>query len=160
MVSTSKIAKSMRPTWGPPGSCRPQMGPMLAPWTLLSGSWWGHTRYNMGHDNMKYWSSYNEIHHSLENKDSWPNIPHGQYFSLSTLQPIQLHQGWKWRRGSYQQVLPLGRRDKQGSYQVSRTKTDTLITSDLAFKWTLGNLLKPEHKSARMHQAHLGPNSI
>ena len=27
----------MRLTWGPPGSCRPQMGPMLAPWTLLSG---------------------------------------------------------------------------------------------------------------------------
>ena len=22
---------------GPPGSCRPQMGPMLAPWTLLTG---------------------------------------------------------------------------------------------------------------------------
>ena len=30
-------AKFMGPTWGPPGSCRPQMGPMLAPWTLLSG---------------------------------------------------------------------------------------------------------------------------
>ena len=28
----------MGPTWGPPGSCRPQMGPMLTPWTLLSGS--------------------------------------------------------------------------------------------------------------------------
>ena len=27
----------MRPTWGPPGSCRPQVGPMLTPWTLLSG---------------------------------------------------------------------------------------------------------------------------
>ena len=27
----------MGPTWGPPGSCRPQMGPMLAPCTLLSG---------------------------------------------------------------------------------------------------------------------------
>ena len=27
----------MGPTWGPPGSCRPQMGPMLAPWTSLSG---------------------------------------------------------------------------------------------------------------------------
>ena len=26
----------MGPTWGPPGSCRPQMGPILAPWTLLS----------------------------------------------------------------------------------------------------------------------------
>ena len=24
-------------TWGPPGSCRPQVGPMLASWTLLSG---------------------------------------------------------------------------------------------------------------------------
>ena len=30
-------AKFMGPTWGPPGSCRPHMGPMLAPWTLLSG---------------------------------------------------------------------------------------------------------------------------
>ena len=33
-----QIAKFMGPTWGPPGSCRPQMGPMLASWTLLSGS--------------------------------------------------------------------------------------------------------------------------
>ena len=30
-------AKFMGPTWGPPGSCRPQMGPILTPWTLLSG---------------------------------------------------------------------------------------------------------------------------
>ena len=33
----AQIAKFMGPTWGPPGSCRPQMGPMLAPWILLSG---------------------------------------------------------------------------------------------------------------------------
>ena len=33
----SQIAKFMGPTWVLPGSCRPQMGPMLAPWTLLSG---------------------------------------------------------------------------------------------------------------------------
>ena len=32
----TQIAKFVGPTWGPPGSCRPQMGPMLAPWTLLS----------------------------------------------------------------------------------------------------------------------------
>ena len=32
---SSQIARFMGPTWGPPGSCRPQMGPMLAPWTLL-----------------------------------------------------------------------------------------------------------------------------
>ena len=37
MLKASLIAKFMGPTWGPPGSCRPQMGPMLAPWTLLSG---------------------------------------------------------------------------------------------------------------------------
>ena len=34
---TAQIAKFMGPRWGPTGSCRPQMGPMLAPWTLLSG---------------------------------------------------------------------------------------------------------------------------
>ena len=33
----TQIARFMGQTWGPPGSCRPQMGPMLAPWTLLSG---------------------------------------------------------------------------------------------------------------------------
>ena len=34
----TQIAKFMGPTWSPPGSCRPQMGPMLTPWTLLSGN--------------------------------------------------------------------------------------------------------------------------
>ena len=34
----AQIARFMGPTWDPPGSCRPQMGPMLAPWTVLSGS--------------------------------------------------------------------------------------------------------------------------
>ena len=33
----SQVGKFMGPSWVPPGSCRPQMGPMLAPWTLLSG---------------------------------------------------------------------------------------------------------------------------
>ena len=33
----TQIARLMGPTWGPPGSCRPQMGPVLTPWTLLSG---------------------------------------------------------------------------------------------------------------------------
>ena len=34
------IARFMGPTWGPSGPCRSQMGPMLAPWTLLSGMTW------------------------------------------------------------------------------------------------------------------------
>ena len=33
----SLIARFMRPTWGPPGADRSQVGPMLAPWILLSG---------------------------------------------------------------------------------------------------------------------------
>ena len=33
-----QIAKFRGPTWSPPGSYQHQMGPMLAPWTLLSGT--------------------------------------------------------------------------------------------------------------------------
>ena len=36
----SLIARFMGPTWGPPWSSRPKMGPMLALWTLLSGIPW------------------------------------------------------------------------------------------------------------------------
>ena len=34
----SLIARFMGPTWGPSGADRTQVGPMLAPWTLLSGT--------------------------------------------------------------------------------------------------------------------------
>ena len=34
----SLIARFMGPTWNPPGADRTQVGPMLAPWTLLSGN--------------------------------------------------------------------------------------------------------------------------
>ena len=37
VFAPAQIARFMGPTWGPPGSRRPQMGPMLSPWTLLSG---------------------------------------------------------------------------------------------------------------------------
>ena len=37
LVLRSQITKFMDPTWDPPGCCRPQMGPMLVPWNLLSG---------------------------------------------------------------------------------------------------------------------------
>ena len=32
------IARFMGPTWGPSGADRTQVGPMLSPWTLLSGT--------------------------------------------------------------------------------------------------------------------------
>ena len=34
------LARFMRSTWGPSGADRTQVGPMLAPWTLLAGSVW------------------------------------------------------------------------------------------------------------------------
>ena len=33
----AQITKLTEPKWALPGSCRPQIGPILAPWTLLSG---------------------------------------------------------------------------------------------------------------------------
>ena len=37
-VIFTQIAKFMGPTWGPPGSCRPQMGPMLAHESCYQGN--------------------------------------------------------------------------------------------------------------------------
>ena len=37
-IKTSPDSKVHGTNMGPPGSCQPQMGPMLAPWTWLSGS--------------------------------------------------------------------------------------------------------------------------
>ena len=37
LAAFTQIVNFMGPTRCPLGSCRPQMGPMLAPWTLLSG---------------------------------------------------------------------------------------------------------------------------
>ena len=37
-VRLTLIARFMGPTWGPTGADRTQVGPMLAPWTLLSGT--------------------------------------------------------------------------------------------------------------------------
>ena len=36
-VIPTQMARFMGPTWGPSGYDRTQVGPMLAPWTLLSG---------------------------------------------------------------------------------------------------------------------------
>ena len=40
------IARFMGPPWGPPGVDRTQVGPMLAPWTLLSG--WRCNKHDIG----------------------------------------------------------------------------------------------------------------
>ena len=69
-----QIARFMGPTWGPSGSCRPQMGPMLAPWILLSGLIYGWTngwannrntgalRRHCAHSDIGLFSISNECH--------------------------------------------------------------------------------------------------
>ena len=47
-IAPTQIAKFMGPTCGPPGSCRPQMGPMLAPWTLPLGYVSYHVHFTSG----------------------------------------------------------------------------------------------------------------
>ena len=44
-TTESQIAKFMGSTWGPPGSCRPQICPMLGPWSLLWGTCLEQTPY-------------------------------------------------------------------------------------------------------------------
>ena len=41
-VIDTLIARFMGPTWGPSGADGTQVGPMLVPWTLLSGIYWIH----------------------------------------------------------------------------------------------------------------------
>ena len=64
----SQIAKFMGPTWGPHGSCRPQMGPMSAPWTLLLGV-------------LDEWSSHNFKACALDGsrRDAYNDLPRKSY---------------------------------------------------------------------------------
>ena len=57
ITKCTQIARFMGPIWGPPGSCRPQMGPMLAPWILLSG-WRDHSK-------IRKWRKWENVLNSL-----------------------------------------------------------------------------------------------
>ena len=46
------IARFMGPTWGPSGAERTQVGPMLAPWTLLSFNYLGYFVVDKWHANI------------------------------------------------------------------------------------------------------------
>ena len=89
-ISITKIpdSKFMRPAWGPPGTCRPQMGPMLAPWTLLSGIRWlwdvlfSYNRNCAGKMVSWYWNSLQvsaQVGNAHDRYNSWD--------TNSTLQP-------------------------------------------------------------------------
>ena len=48
LLCASLIARFMGPTWNPPGTCRPQVGPMWVSWTLYF-VWWGKYYHFAGH---------------------------------------------------------------------------------------------------------------
>ena len=94
-LRTSQIARFIGSTWGPPGSCWPQVGPMLSPWILLSG-----VRMNMRHAFKNITSTSNKhqflinlnigtcnIHTQLHNS-LWPSDAIWRHRSWSTLAQV------------------------------------------------------------------------
>ena len=53
LMKSARRSRCTGPTWGPPGTCRPQVGPMLAPWNLLSGC--VYPIFKWGADTWKEW---------------------------------------------------------------------------------------------------------
>ena len=75
----SLIARFMGPTWGPSGADKTQVGPMLAPWTLLSGFLWNTLKRCCTHNGYLLWvqclaSSFNGV-------NSYPLGQNGCHFT-------------------------------------------------------------------------------
>ena len=68
------IARFMGPTWGPPGSPWPHVGPMQAPWTLWSGKW-----LMISLLNSREW-----LHTALRGPSVWRSLP-GRFTADDTL---------------------------------------------------------------------------
>ena len=65
----AQIARFTWPTWGPPGSCRPQVGPMLAPWPLLS--WWCY----QSRAGLRVFNEFGKISHASMRAVVMPTLP-------------------------------------------------------------------------------------
>ena len=77
---TSQITKFMGPTWGPPGSCRPQMGPMyLVIRDHIMHEWTHHGCHRTvqeGHNSIhNYTAIALELHLSCTNPANMPECP-------------------------------------------------------------------------------------
>ena len=94
MFVHAQIAKFMGPTWGPPGSWRPQMGPMLAPWILLSG--W----YIIIFSDFELWFMYNRKPEPLpyiREHMTWPKVKHELSRSITKSRSMPWR-NWQRRR--------------------------------------------------------------
>ena len=91
LSKTSPDSKVHGANMGPPGSCRPQLGPMLAPWTLLWGSspqqlcaLWGQHRHKLDIGCLDVWVIHrmdNSIHRKHE--DALIQVDRCRYKQLS-----------------------------------------------------------------------------
>ena len=96
MMSTL-IARFMGPTWGPSGADRTQVGPMLAPWTLLSGYTWNKAPWQyhleLNHLNFEIISTVSGNSHKIQMIDS---RRYSQNFSQIHIYFVQ-HISWHMR---------------------------------------------------------------
>ena len=91
----SQITKFMGPTWGPPGSCRPQIGPHVGPMNLairgVEGDrclWWLDHRHPKGGINV----CTKGLHSQSNMPWGWFNIKMTSYYLISTVEyPIISH---------------------------------------------------------------------
>ena len=119
----SQIARFMGPTWNPHGSCRPEVGPFLAPWTLLSGhqsfakasvltisyrqvtsmKWLqlticnGYSLY-LKHTNILYYLL--QVNYKDQTRNKHPNVPcpyiYSRKLSIRKYATVHYHYLWIW----------------------------------------------------------------
>ena len=87
MCYYTQTAKFMWPTWGPPGSCRPQMGPMMALWTLLS-------EYVISCSTFSVWANHNGFDRYWV--DAYDPAGNGSYMQSHTGLPLTY---FNWQSG-------------------------------------------------------------
>ena len=97
----SQITKFMGPTRGPPGSYRTQMGPMLAPWSLLSGMLRTIVVSKQGGGGIKWWPIpySNFLFYSKNIFFGWTIVDQISWYLITTHLPFTQTSKSKWWGG-------------------------------------------------------------
>ena len=122
----------MGPTWGPPGSCQPQMGRMWAPWTLLS------------------WII--SIHYNLLNMNMWLNVCY--LFQLHNTLPLKVHSSSYRHQWYCSKIYPY---QAPHSFPMISTVNES---KDLSMKLTLLWFIQMCYLWYSLEWSHNGRNSI
>ena len=96
----------MGPTWGPPGSCRPQMGPMLAPWNCYQGLIWSEsTRWFLSFGIRKSLGARITLMHTAM-WDGWANDYHVTHLQNKTVKNVIWSGSAQWLLSSSDPKIP------------------------------------------------------